>query len=198
MKTHADNTSALLLTSQKTCSTCALESFAETQQVLSARIESDAHVSFAVALVGAVVFAQRFGQGAQVDQEPAQCLRAGDGHTWAQRAVEIEVQGLYRASAGCDEADEDVSGLHMADTCLRIPRTAVVADKAFAKIAEAVRRCEAAAGLADEHGNHARLRLSASMAAHARRIALRGQVEKRTQAVGLDRGESAHLLRGDQ
>jgi len=33
------------------------------------------------------------------------------------------------------------------------------------------------------------------MAAHARRIALRGQVEKRTQAVGLDRGEGAYLLK---
>jgi hypothetical protein len=65
-------------------------------------------------------------------------------------------------------------------------------------VAEARRRGDRAAGLAIEHGNHSGLWLSASVAAHARRIALRGQVEKRPQAVGLDRGESAHLLKGRQ
>jgi hypothetical protein len=63
------------------------ESFAQAQQVLAARLKSDAHVAFAVALVGAIVFAQRLGHGAQVGQEPAQDLRAGDGHAGAKRAM---------------------------------------------------------------------------------------------------------------
>jgi hypothetical protein len=35
-----------------------------------------------MALVAAIKFAQRFGHGAQVGQEPAQDLGAGDGHAW--------------------------------------------------------------------------------------------------------------------
>ena len=112
--------------------------------------------------------------------------------------VEIEIHGLYRTSIGGDEADEDVAGLDGAHISLRILRAAVIADRAPADVAEARGRGERAAGLAIEHRNHTRLWLSASVAAHARRIALRGQVEKRTQAVGLDRGESAHLLKGSQ
>jgi hypothetical protein len=53
------------------------------------------------------VFVQRFGHGAQVGQEPAQDLRAADGHAWAKRTIKIEIHGLYGASAGCDEADKD-------------------------------------------------------------------------------------------
>jgi hypothetical protein len=149
----------------------------QAQQVLAAGIESDAHVAFAAALVGAVELFERHGQGAQVGQEPAQRLWAGDGHAWAKRAIEIEVHGLYGASAGRDEADEDVACLHMAHTCLRILRAAVIAARAPADVAEARGRGDRAAGQAIEHRNHARLWLSASVASHARKIALRGQVK---------------------
>jgi hypothetical protein len=53
---------------------------AQPQQVLAAGLESDAHVAFATALVGAIVFAQRLATGAEIDPEPAQDLRTGDGH----------------------------------------------------------------------------------------------------------------------
>jgi hypothetical protein len=56
-----------------------------------------------MALVGAIVFPQRFGQGAQVGQEPAQCLRAGDGHAWSKVAIEIEIHYLREARTSRNE-----------------------------------------------------------------------------------------------
>jgi hypothetical protein len=49
----------------------------------------------AKALMGAVVYAQRLATGTDIGQNLAQCLRAGDGHAWAKRAIEIEIHGLY-------------------------------------------------------------------------------------------------------
>jgi hypothetical protein len=56
-----------------------------------------------------------------------------DGHAWAKHAIEIEVHGLYGASIGRDEADEDIAGLHGAHTRLRILRAAVVANQTYRK-----------------------------------------------------------------
>jgi hypothetical protein len=65
----------------------------------------------------------------------------------------------------------------------------VIADQALAHVTKAGSGSELAATLAVENRHHARLRDSASVATHVRRIAPRAQVEKRPQAVGLDRGE---------
>jgi hypothetical protein len=70
--------------------------------------------------------------GSEVGEQPTQRLRTAHGQAWAKCAVQIKIHPLCGAGVRYDEVDEDVAGLDMAHTVLRIVRAAVVANKAIA------------------------------------------------------------------
>jgi hypothetical protein len=133
------------------------ESFAEAQQILAAGFERDAHVTLAVVLAALVELCERFGLGAEIDEQPAQRFRAGDRDARSKGAIKVEIHPLHGADAGSDEVNENVAHLDGSHAHLGTLCAAVIAHQVLAHIAKAGGRSELAAMLTVQHQHHARL-----------------------------------------